>query len=145
MTPKEYLQQLRRLDIMIDQRNRQLADMRSALLSAADPGREYTFGGMLPGDSRVVAWISKLQEREEELDSLIDHFWDLKCQIIDELQGLDNPVSMQILYKRYVEYKRLEIIAVEINYSYDWVKHAHGRALQEFARRHPKTLSTMLK
>ena len=67
---------------------------------------------------------------------MIDRFVDLKNKIISEIQGLSNPVYIQILYKKYVEAKRLEVIAVEMSYSYDHIKHAHGRALQEFGRKY---------
>jgi len=35
---------------------------------------------------------------------------------------------------RYVEYKKLEEIAVDLNFTYQYVRELHGHALQEFTR-----------
>jgi hypothetical protein len=39
---------------------------------------------------------------------------------------------VELLYKRYVEFKRLEVIAVELNYTYSYIRAEHGHALQSF-------------
>ena len=44
--------------------------------------------------------------------------------------------SIDILYKRYVQYKSLEEIAVEMSYSYTRLRHLHGRALQGFKKKY---------
>ena len=58
--------------------------------------------------------------------------FDLKHKIINEIQGLGNILHIDILFKKYVQYKSLELIAVETGYSYDYVKHAHGYVLENF-------------
>lgn len=42
---------------------------------------------------------------------------------------------MNILYKRYVEYKRLKTIADEMNYTYEYIRSMHGWALEEFSKK----------
>lgn len=80
--------------------------------------------------------ISRIVDLESEIQKDIQELLILKNKIINEIQGLSNPVYIEILYKRYVEYKQFEEIAIEINYSYRQVLRIHGFALQEFKRCH---------
>lgn len=80
--------------------------------------------------------ISRIVDLESEIHKDIQELLILKNKIINEIQGLSNPVYIEILYKRYVEYKQFEEIAIEINYSYRQVLRIHGFALQEFKRCH---------
>jgi hypothetical protein len=41
---------------------------------------------------------------------------------------------IDVLYKRYIECKRFELIAVEMNYDYDYVRKLHVKALEVFAQ-----------
>lgn len=134
MTPKEYLMQIHRLNVLITQRisERDALRHRVGLCGVDYTGdRVQSSSG---GDAPFVRVIEKTMQLEEEIDTLVDTYVDLKNRIIGEIQTVPNLMYMQILYKRYVEYKRLEVIAVEMNYSYDTIKHAHGRALQAFGR-----------
>ena len=117
MTAKEYLQQLHKADVIINQRIQEKADLRARLSSIG------------AGYERQIARIIDL---ENEIDSLIDDYVDLKHKIIGEIHNMKKPDHIRILYKRYVENKRLEQIAVEMNYTYQYVRELHGYALQEF-------------
>ncbi len=129
---KEYLHQLRRLDIKIEQLKDQQSMLWATLLSATNPGEERVSGGALPGDESMVNLVSKLERQSRELDRLIAEYMSLRLQIIREIQSLENPLYMQILFKRYVEYKRLDQIADELHYHYNYVCGLHGQALLRF-------------
>lgn len=66
---------------------------------------------------------------------MVDNYVDKKNKIIGEIQTLENENYMNLLYKRYVEGKRLEVIAVEMNYNYGHTKKMHGWALLEFGEK----------
>lgn len=134
MTPKEYLLRIHRLNVLITQRiaERDALRQTSGLKGIAYTGDRVQSSGS--GEAPFVRALEKIMQLEEEIDTLIDTYIDLKNRIIGEIQTVPNLMYMQILYKRYVEYKRLEVIAVEMNYSYDTIKHAHGRALQAFEK-----------
>jgi hypothetical protein len=51
---------------------------------------------------------------------------------------------VRILFKKYVEFKRLEVIAVEMNYTYQYTKELHGYALADFQRTYTNLLSNMI-
>ena len=69
---------------------------------------------------------------EAEINAEIDRFVDEKHKIINQIQGLKNSDYISLLFKRYVEFKSLERICVEMNFSYDYIKHLHGYALKDF-------------
>lgn len=134
MTPKEYLLQIHRLNVLITQRIAERDALRhSAGLCGVDhSGQRVQSSGS--NEAPFVRTLEKIMQLEDEIDTLIDTYIDLKNRIIGEIQTVPNLMYMQILYKRYVEYKRLEVLAVEMNYSYDVIRHAHGKALQEFEK-----------
>jgi len=45
-----------------------------------------------------------------------------------------NTKYLQVLYKRYVEYKSFEQIAVEMGYTYDYIRKIHIKALRNFEK-----------
>jgi len=134
-TPKKYLQRLRLLDICIKQKEAELEALRAASESVSpvsDGERVQTS----PRD-RTIEDVARIVDLESEINKDIGQFLVTRNKIINEIQGLDNPVYMNILFKRYVEYKQLEEIAVEMNYSYRQVLRLHGYALREFGKHFP--------
>lgn len=132
--PKEYLRQLRVFSIKIQQKKDELEGLKAAaenVSASIDSERVQTS----PKD-RMPDNVSRIVDLESEIHKDIQELLILKNKIINELQGLSNPVYIEILYKRYVEYKQFEEIAIEINYSYRQVLRIHGFALQEFKRCH---------
>ena len=78
----------------------------------------------------------KIEQKKDELERLKAAAESISANTESEIQSLDSPVYIDILYKRYVEYKTLEEIAVEMSYSYRQVLRLHGLALQDFKRWH---------
>lgn len=134
MKAKEYLQQLKLIDVKIDQKLKQVGDLRQ--MAQATGALDYSKDRVqtsASGDSLSNAVIRYLS-LEEEIDQQIDQFVDLKNQIINQIQALKDVNYVQVLFKRYVEYKGLEVIAVEMGYTYPYVRALHGHALQDFER-----------
>lgn len=137
MTTKEYLTQVRKLKILIEQRQKeldQLTEQKLNSVSGIDYSKIPVKGARRVGASFERAAVQSL-DLAEEIAGLIKKYTDLKHRIIGEIQQLDKPEYMQVLYKRYVENKRLEEIAREMNYDDVYIRRLHGRALQEFARK----------
>ena len=141
-SPKEYLRQIRLFDICIRQKEAELAAMRSELenMSAAVTGERV----QTSAKDKMSEKLSHIVDLEAQIIRDKESFLRMKDRIINEIQGLDNSVYVDILYKRYVEYKQLEEIAVEMNYSYRQVLRLHGFALQEFKRWHTMSHSDVV-
>ena len=76
--------------------------------------------------------ICRIIDLEAEINAEIDRFVDEKHKIINQIQGLKNSDYISLLFKRYVEFKKFETIAVEMNFTYQYVLNMHGYALKEF-------------
>ena len=141
-SPKEYLRQIRLFDICIKQKEAELAAMRSEIesMSAAVTGERV----QTSVNDKMSEKVSHIVDLEAQIIRDKESFLRMKDRIINEIQGLDNSVYVDILYKRYVEYKQLEEIAVEMNYSYRQVLRLHGFALQEFKRWHTMSHSDVV-
>lgn len=139
MTAKEYLQQLHRADVILNQRIQEKADLRARLSSIGsfDYSKERVQTSLPEGASYEMQ-IIKIIDLENEIDSLIDDYVDLKHKIIGEIHDLNNADQIKILYKRYVLSEKFEQIAIELNFSIRNVYKVHGYALQEFQKIHPK-------
>ena len=133
MKPKTYLQQIKLYDILIKQKIAEKDELKKYDVSGVsyDAERVKTTPS---GEAPQVRTVERIMEYEAEIAEAIERFIALKKKIIGQIQSMQKPEYVQLLYKRYVEYKRLEEIALEMNYSYNRVKHLHGEALLAFGR-----------
>lgn len=143
MTAKEYLRQLEMLNTKINQKLQQRVELKhmAECMNAIDYAKDKVQSS--PGDTMTDA-VTRYVMLEEEIDRQVDQFIDLKNLIINQIQGLKDLNHIKILFKRYVEFKRLEVIAVEMNYTYTYVRALHGHALQEFERTYTILHSSVL-
>ena len=133
MKAKEYLQQLKRLDILIKQKNKEVDNLclKSKSASNIDYSKERVQTSS-SGEAPFVKLIGRIVDLETEISQEINTFLQEKHKIINQIQELNNTDYIRLLYKRYVEYKSLEHICVEMDFSYDYIKHLHGCALKDF-------------
>lgn len=136
MSPKKYLDQIRRLRILIDQRRQELESLRAARFGSSvgiDYGDNCSRNSVHMGASfeRVIAESIDLSK---EIEGMIERYISLRHKIIGEIQQIEKPEYAQVLFKRYVEEKRFETIAHEMNYSYVYTRELHQKALQTFGK-----------
>lgn len=143
MKAKEYLQQLQRLDTVINQKIKELGDLRlkSKSTGSIDYSKERVQTSP-SGDAPFVKLIGRIIDLEAEINAEIDAFVDDKHKIINQIQGLKNSKYIEILYKHYVEFKRLEVVAVEMNFTYQYVVELHGYALKDFQTTYENLLNS---
>jgi len=136
MKAKEYLRRLRRLDSVINQKLRELSELKAMSISAG--GLDYSKERVQTspsGDAPFLKIINKMIDLEAEINNEIDAFIAEKRKIINQIQSLKNADYVGLLYKRYIEYKSLDQICDEMSFSYDYIKHLHGYALRDFEKR----------
>lgn len=133
MKAKEYLQQLQRLDTIINQKMVELEDLRLKVTSTGSIDYSKERVQTSPsGDAPFANMITRIADLEDEINAEIDRFVDEKHKIINQIQGLKNADYISLLFKRYVELKKFEIIAIEMNFTYQYILELHGYALKEF-------------
>lgn len=135
MTAKEYLGQLQRLDIIINQKIKELDDLHLKLKSVGSINySKERIQTSRSNDAPFVKLIEHIMELKEEINKEIDTLVNKKHEIINKIQSLKNGKHIEILYKHYVEFKNFDVISVEMEKSYQYVLELHGHALQDFKR-----------
>ena len=94
--------------------------------------------GPVPGSSSgpsdpVGDAVIKMYAVEKDIIAEIDKAADLLREIQAAIDTVPDAIQREVLERRYIGMQSLEKIAVEMNYSYHWVRHLHGRALQAVA------------
>jgi len=130
MTAKEYLQQVEKLNILINHHIEQLAELKTIGARAVDYSADRVQTS--PTNSMELL-VSKWVDMEAEITQMIDRYVDLKYKVIREIHQLEDTRYIQVLYKRYIEFKSLHKIAAEMDYEYTWMCRIHGYALNAFA------------
>ena len=135
MKAKEYLQRLKILDVAINQKIKEVDDLQrmSTCIGSFDYSKDKVQTSPKP-DAPYVEILERICDKQNEINNEIDYFVNEKHKIINQIQMLTNANYVNILFKRYVEYKNFETIAVETDYSYDHILRLHGYALQEFEK-----------
>ena len=135
MDTKQYLQQISRLDRMIQNKLAEISQLRELAMSVSAVKNEERVQNT-PNFDKIGTAYCKIEEMEEKLDKLIDEYVDKKNLIISQIDGIENETYYEILFARYIEKKTFEEIADEMTYSFRNVTRLHGRALQEFEKKY---------
>mgnify|MGYP003560378938 FL=1 len=135
MDTKQYLQQISRLDRMINNKLSEISQLRELEMSVSAVKNEERVQ-TTPNFDKIGTAYCKIEEMEEKLDKLIDEYVDKKNLIISQIDGIENETYYEILFARYIEKKTFEKIADEMTYSFRNVTRLHGRALQEFEKKY---------
>ena len=136
MKAKEYLQQLRKLDIIINQKLQELDELKKM---GGIKCIDYTMEKVQSSQKHCATFenvLIKIIDMENEINTDIDKLVNKRHCIINQINELQNVQYIEILYKRYVEYKDLKKIAKEMEYTYDYIRKIHVKALQNFEKRH---------
>ena len=132
MTAKEYLRQIRTLDKRIGNLRRELESLRSDAYSV--PGIRYD-KEVVQGGRRhdpMADMVSKFEDKARELDRTAGEYIELRSRIVEQINALDDPVHIELLYLRYIDGLTFEQIAAAMHYTERWTQILHGRALQSF-------------
>ena len=138
MDTKTYLQQISRLDRMINNKLSEISQLRELAMSVSAVKNEERVQ-TTPNFDKIGTAYCKIEEMEEKLDKLIDEFVDKKNLIISQIDKIENETYYEILFARYIEKKTFEKIADEMNYSFRNTTRLHGQALREFEEKFGKT------
>lgn len=136
MTAKEYLQQLRNFKTIINLQEKK----RQRLLDTAKSIQFPVYGIKIRANRstdqipKLIAAADDLEHKNLELRLKYALF---QNEVINQIQMLDDPIEMQLLFGFYVEFKTLKVLAKEVECDYVALRAKHGKALQHFAEIHP--------
>lgn len=143
MTARTYLQKIRWNEIKIQERKFQLKSVSGGYdyISGIDYSRDkvQTSSGDSLGDM-VAKALDEQNELAARIIRKIREFEEERDLIIGQLEGMHDPIYGAILFKFYVEYKDLLVIAQEMNYAYQTVANKHPEALRAFEEQYSEYL-----
>lgn len=135
MDTKQYLQQISRLDRLINNKLSEISQLKElayGIKAVTNEERVQT----TPNFDKIGTAYCKIAEMEEKLDKLIDEYVDKKNLIVSQIDKIENEIYYDILFSRYIEKKTFEKIATDLNYSFRNTTRLHGKALKEFEKKY---------
>lgn len=89
-----------------------------------------------PDMDPLATYLGRLTEAEEELSTELDQYLAIYMKVFRQISGIGMGMYADVLYLRYFDGLSLSEIADQLNYSYDYTRHIHGVALQEFEHKY---------
>lgn len=148
MTAKEYLSQVRLLDLKIDHKLEEKAYLRA--LAEGNGSQKLSRDRVqtsISGD-KMGSIVDRYVDLEKEIDRMIDEYVDKRDHIINQIHMVEGAKYVELLKLKYIgvrnedtgriKYLRLEEIACTMlksdgtPYSYEHVRSMHGEALRRF-------------
>lgn len=133
MRAKSYLQQIRRLDRKINNKQVQLESLRE-LVTNITPILKNINVQSNGSQDRLGDTMTKIIDLQNEINNEIDLYVNRKLEAIKLINAMEDDVSINILIQRYINYKRWDEIADNLNYTRQGVLKKHGQALLNFEK-----------
>lgn len=129
MTAKEYLLQARYLDNRIASKREQIQNLNDLATKCTSiwsdmPRSQNT------GRSRMADCVIQIIDLENEISADMLQLINLKREITETINKVENDEYKTILEKRYLCWLTWEQIAVDLNYSVMHIHRMHGEALK---------------
>lgn len=126
---KERLKQIKKLDTRIKQKERQYWELYYAAIGLGAIRYDKDPVQVTKTPDHMANQIHKYIEMKREILKEKEQLLRLKSEIIREIHKLTDDRYINVLYKRYVEFKDYDTIATEMHYAVGYVKTLHHKAL----------------
>lgn len=130
---KDYFAQIRKTDRLIQRLTDTVNTLRSGLTSQSyelKPDKVQTSGAK----DTLGETIVKIMSLEEDINARIDELVDMKQEAFTMINRIPDLDQQNILIGRYIQLKKWEDIALELNFSIQWVYELHGKGLLAFSQ-----------
>lgn len=127
MNAKDYLQRVRKIDRLIENKIAEAAHWKSVAMgtSTHSEGDRVQSSG---SKQKMADAVARYVDIESEINDEIDRLANVRREIVLTIEAL--PVDeYDMLYQVYVNYKELQDVATDMDKSYSWATTIHGRAL----------------
>lgn len=128
------LKQIRSYYNRILDRKQRLAELRSQMsrIRISKYGNSPS-AGVSPADKcRLEAAIDRATKLEDQIASDILSMAEAQQSLIEKIERLPEPYAT-VLTKRYIHLLRFEKIAVDMNYSYERIRHINSDGVKKYA------------
>lgn len=130
---KDYFAQIRKTDRLIKRLTDTVFTLRSSLTSQSyelNPDKVQTSGPK----NTLEETVAKIVDLEADINRRIDELVDMKQEAFTMINRIPDLDQQNILIGRYIQLKKWEDIALELNFSIQWVYGLHGKGLLAFSQ-----------
>lgn len=130
---KDYFAQIRKTDRLIQRLTDTVNTLQSGLTSQSyelKPDKVQTSGAK----DTLGETIVKIMSLEDDINARIDELVDMKQEAFTMINRIPDLDQQNILIGRYIQLKKWEDIALELNFSIQWVYELHGKGLLAFSQ-----------
>ena len=133
MTAKEYLNQARHLDALINCRLREIDYWRDLSSSVSGSNFEQHYNPNKPTEAPFVRCLEKIDAIQRDVAEKVAYLISLRDEINMRIDMLDSHEEQLVLRYRYLDNCSWEEISRMLNVSLRTVHRIHGSALQNFS------------
>ena len=133
MTAKEYLKQVRTLDMEIDEKAEELYRLKQKALCVSSVVISERVLSSNENSSNAI--IDKIVDMQNEINDEIDKLVDLKSEIRSKINQIAIAKYRILLTKYFINCKTLEKSAEEMNYSRANTFKIYSKAIRHFAKK----------
>jgi hypothetical protein len=133
MTTKDYLNQINRSNMLINNKLLEISQYRELSCSISAVKNEEKVMTS-PNQDKIGTNIAKIDEMERKLDEIIDDYIALKEKIKQQINKLPKEKHKIILYEKYIKFKSISEISKKMDMTDRGCKKAHKKALEEFEK-----------
>lgn len=134
MTTKQYLNQIDRINRMINNKLAEIYQLKTMVCSISVSANEDKVQSSSDKD-KLGSAVAKIVDLENEINKAIDIYVDKKERIVSQIDSIKDIMEYQVLFSRYIENKTFEQIAEDNDYSVRQILRIHGNALVEFEKK----------
>ena len=132
MKAKDYLESYRRNEIAIEKLKNEITRIDARLKGGS---HSYSSDKIKTSDDNLnEKLMTECLDKRNKMNNDIVMNENVRADLVLKITSMSDYRYIDVLYKRYIECKRFELIAVEMNYDYDYVRKLHVKALEVFAQ-----------
>jgi len=132
MKAKDYLESYRRNEIAIEKLKNEITRIDARLKGGS---HSYSSDKIKSSDDNLnEKLMTECLDKRNKMNNDIVMNENVRADLVLKITSMSDYRYIDVLYKRYIECKRFELIAVEMNYDYDYVRKLHVKALEVFAQ-----------
>jgi hypothetical protein len=134
----EKLKDLLYIDKLINAKNSELDNLRELAYSLPSQfgNVDNIPNSQSPTTSRTEHFAVKIADLELEISREIQALLEEKQELREKIESMPNLLLRTVLIERYLNFKKWEQIAVDMNYDYAYIQRLHKKALEEYEKRY---------
>ena len=126
------LKTIKQLKIRIKYLRQRAAEMRQKAMSFGSPALDKDIVQTSGAGDKLAEQVAAYLDLEREAEAVALKLEKKRQDLIDRILDLDDSRYTEVLYKYYIEEKRLKVIASEMGYTYGTIRHMIRHAEQAF-------------